>query len=108
MQVANVLDATLFIKTGDWLGSDCLTTRRNDCLDGNISIDGLDCRLDHFAAIVPFGDNPVGAPAPVSLNSLTSPDFRAVFAAQIRQNVTDTSTVNATDDNPGLVAVLVR
>lgn len=80
-------DFGLLVKRGDRLGSNDLAAGRVNLFEGDGAIHHSQSRLDHVAAIVRLGNDPVGMVMVIRIDGSTCPVRGRVAAGQVLQNV---------------------
>src|SRR4051794_23466952 len=101
-----MVDAVLLVKRTDWFGSDHFASAGHNHFDRNKRINRLDSRLDHCAAVVLFGDDPISPPAVVCLHCPARPSLRRKPAGHVGQYISVTIAADAADDEPTFGGIL--
>src|SRR6202022_328197 len=78
------------------------------CVIGDVVVDYAQRRLDHLAAVIDLGDDPVGTVALIGGDGDAGPPDGGVMAGEVGQYIAAAVLVLAGDDDAGLVGVLAR
>ena len=85
---ADVVNPVLLIERSGGLGAHDLAARRVHRGERDVGIDHAQSRLDHVAAVVDFGDDPVGLMRSICGNRALGPICWGVSTAQIGEHIT--------------------
>ena len=95
----------LLVQRRDRLGARGLAARRPHRAERYTGIDHAQGGLDHLAAVVDLGDNPVGGVGSIGRDRGARPFGRSVAARDVGQHVAVPAGIGAGDDDPGLVGL---
>ena len=98
----------LFIKGGHWLCPDIFASCRSYGTNGNACINLPDKRLDHFTALVDFGNNSVGLKLMISPHCGSSPvEGRSTVECFIGQHNALPLLIEASNNNTARIRFIV-
>ena len=103
---ADVVNFALLVECSYRLGPDDLAAGRAQRRKADIRVNHPDGRLDHLAAIVDLGDDPVSLVAVIETDRDAGPFGWRVATGLVREHITVPIGVLAGDDNPGFVRFL--